>query len=160
MKPLVRPRNPDFSSGPCAKRPGWTLGALEGALLGRSHRAKPGRAKLDEVVARSRAVLGIPKDYRLAVVPASDTGAVEIGRLDVPLFAERFDLRGGAVHEHHANVQRAQHGDIEEDVAEIFIGDDGAIDFNNEGFFPELRDVLQNAAQVGQFHFTIFLCAK
>jgi len=78
MKPLVRPRNPDFSSGPCAKRPGWTLGALEGALLGRSHRAKPGRAKIDEVVQRSRALLGIPADYRVGIVPASDTGAIEM----------------------------------------------------------------------------------
>jgi phosphoserine aminotransferase len=78
MKPPVRPANPCFSSGPCAKRPGWTLQALDHALLGRSHRAKPGRAKLDEVVSRSRAVLGIPKDYRLAVVPASDTGALEM----------------------------------------------------------------------------------
>jgi phosphoserine aminotransferase len=78
MKPHARPANPCFSSGPCAKRPGWTLEALEHALLGRSHRAKPGRAKLDEVVRRSRAVLGIPKDYHLAVVPASDTGAIEM----------------------------------------------------------------------------------
>src|SRR5690242_8489885 len=78
MKPHARPANPCFSSGPCAKRPGWTLDALEHALLGRSHRAKPGRAKLDEVVRRSRAVLGIPKDYHLAVVPASDTGAIEM----------------------------------------------------------------------------------
>jgi phosphoserine aminotransferase len=78
MKPNVRPRNPRFSSGPCAKRPGWTLAALEPALLGRSHRAKPGKAKLNEVVERSRAVLGIPKDYRVGVVPASDTGAMEM----------------------------------------------------------------------------------
>src|SRR5690242_21583293 len=78
MKPHARPANPCFSSGPCAKRPGWTLKALEHALLGRSHRAKPGRAKLDEVVARSRVILGFPKDYRLAVVPASDTGALEM----------------------------------------------------------------------------------
>jgi len=78
MKPLVRPKNPCFSSGPCAKRPGWTLKVLEGALLGRSHRAKPGRAKLNEVVERSRKVLGIPADYRLGIVPASDTGAVEM----------------------------------------------------------------------------------
>jgi phosphoserine aminotransferase len=78
MKPHARPANPCFSSGPCAKRPGWTLQALEHALLGRSHRAKPGRAKLDEAVARSRAILGIPKDYRLAIVPASDTGAIEM----------------------------------------------------------------------------------
>ena len=78
MKPQARPRNPCFSSGPCAKRPGWSLAALEGALLGRSHRAKSGRAKLDEVVKRSRAVLGIPADYRLGIVPASDTGAMEM----------------------------------------------------------------------------------
>ncbi len=78
MKPLVRPQNPRFSSGPCAKRPGWTLAALEGALLGRSHRAKPGRAKIDEVVERSRALLGIPRDYRVAIVPGSDTGAIEM----------------------------------------------------------------------------------
>ncbi len=78
MKPLVRPKNPCFSSGPCAKRPGWTLAALEGALIGRSHRAKPGRAKLAEVVERSRKVLGIPADYRVGIVPASDTGAVEM----------------------------------------------------------------------------------
>jgi phosphoserine aminotransferase len=78
MKPTARPRNPRFSSGPCAKRPGWTLAALEPALLGRSHRAKPGKAKLNEVVERSRAVLGIPKDYRVGIVPASDTGAMEM----------------------------------------------------------------------------------
>jgi phosphoserine aminotransferase len=93
MKPQVRPANPCFSSGPCAKRPGWTLQALDHALLGRSHRSKPGRAKLDEVVARSRAILGIPKDYRLAVVPASDTGALEmalwslLGARDVDVLA-------------------------------------------------------------------------
>jgi phosphoserine aminotransferase len=78
MKPLARPQNPRFSSGPCAKRPGWTLAALEHALLGRSHRAKAGKAKLNEVVDRSRALLGIPQDYRVGIVPASDTGAMEM----------------------------------------------------------------------------------
>jgi phosphoserine aminotransferase len=78
MKPNLRPDNPSFSSGPCAKRPGWNLEALKNALLGRSHRAKPGRAKLKEVVDRSRAILGIPNNYRVAIVPASDTGAVEM----------------------------------------------------------------------------------
>ena len=77
-RPSVRPRNPCFSSGPCAKRPGWTLAALEDALLGRSHRAAAGQAKLGEVIARSRDLLGIPADYLLGIVPASDTGAVEI----------------------------------------------------------------------------------
>ena len=78
MKPATRPNNPNFSSGPCAKRPGWSPAALEGALTGRSHRSTPGKAKLAEVIARSRAILGVPDDYRIAIVPASDTGAVEI----------------------------------------------------------------------------------
>jgi phosphoserine aminotransferase len=78
MKPTRRPANPNFSSGPCAKRPGYSLAALEKALLGRSHRSKPGKARLKDVVDRSRAILGIPKDYRLGIVPASDTGAFEM----------------------------------------------------------------------------------
>jgi len=77
-KPDLRPANPRFSSGPCAKRPGWTLDALSGALLGRSHRAKAPKAALNEVITRSRAILGIPADWRLGIVPASDTGAVEM----------------------------------------------------------------------------------
>lgn len=77
-KPEVRPANPRFSSGPCAKRPGWTLEALAGAMLGRSHRAKEPKAKLAEVIDRSKAILGMPADWRLGIVPASDTGAVEI----------------------------------------------------------------------------------
>ena len=77
-KPAVRPRDPRFSSGPCRKRPGWTPAALAGALVGRSHRAAEGKARLAEVIARSRRVLGMPDDHRLAIVPASDTGAVEI----------------------------------------------------------------------------------
>jgi phosphoserine aminotransferase len=77
-KPGLRPANPRFSSGPCAKRPGWALPALEGALLGRSHRANTPKARLKEVIDRSRAVLGMPDDWRLGIVPASDTGAVEM----------------------------------------------------------------------------------
>lgn len=78
MKPTVKPNNPCFSSGPCAKRPEWSLSALEGAALGRSHRAKIGKTKLKEVIDRSRAILGIPADYVLGIVPASDTGAIEM----------------------------------------------------------------------------------
>ncbi len=77
-KPDIRPRNPNFSSGPCAKRPGFTLAALEGALLGRSHRTKEPKARLAEVISRSRAILGMPADWKLGIVPASDTGAVEM----------------------------------------------------------------------------------
>ncbi len=77
-RPSIRPRNPCFSSGPCAKRPGWTPAALGDAYLGRSHRGPGGKAKLGEVIARSRDLLGLPDDYLLGIVPASDTGAVEI----------------------------------------------------------------------------------
>ena len=78
MKPNSRPANPSFSSGPCAKRPGWSVSALSAGLFGRSHRSKPGKAKLKEVVDRSRRLLGVPQGYRLGIVPASDTGAVEM----------------------------------------------------------------------------------
>ena len=77
-KPEIRPANPRFSSGPCAKRPGWSLAALEGALLGRSHRAATPKAKLAEVITLSKSMLGMPADWRLGIVPASDTGAVEM----------------------------------------------------------------------------------
>ena len=77
-KPQIRPSNPDFSSGPCAKRPGWSVDGLSGAAVGRSHRSKLGKARLSEVIERSRAVLGLPDDYRLGIVPASDTGAIEM----------------------------------------------------------------------------------
>jgi phosphoserine aminotransferase len=78
MKPTRRPANPCFSSGPCAKRPGWSPQALSGALVGRSHRSAPGLAQCVEIIERSRAVLQIPADYKMAIVPASDTGAVEM----------------------------------------------------------------------------------
>ncbi|MGS0647534.1 phosphoserine transaminase [Komagataeibacter melomenusus] len=77
-KPSVRPANPRFSSGPCAKRPGWSLIALADALVGRSHRSAEGRARLNEVITRSKAMLGMPEDWVLGIVPASDTGAVEM----------------------------------------------------------------------------------
>jgi len=78
MKPSQTPKNPCFSSGPCAKRPGWTLDALKGAAVGRSHRSKLGKNKLAEVITRSKKLLGIPADYVLGIVPASDTGALEM----------------------------------------------------------------------------------
>lgn len=77
-KPAVRPANPNFSSGPCAKRPGWSLQALADAPLGRSHRAKIGKTKLKEAIDLTREILSVPADYRIGIVPASDTGAVEM----------------------------------------------------------------------------------
>ena len=78
MKPTTLPRNPCFSSGPCAKRPGWSLDALRNAALGRSHRSKLGKSKLGDVIERSKTILGMPADYVLGIVPASDTGAIEM----------------------------------------------------------------------------------
>jgi len=78
MKPTRRPANPCFSSGPCAKRPGWSPDVLSAALLGRSHRSGPGKARLVEIIERSRAILQMPADWRLGIVAGSDTGAVEM----------------------------------------------------------------------------------
>ena len=78
MKPTNTPLNPCFSSGPCAKRPGWSLDALKGAAVGRSHRAKIAKTKLAEAIDRSKKILGMPDDYMLGIVPASDSGAIEM----------------------------------------------------------------------------------
>ena len=92
-KPAVRPANPHFSSGPCAKRPGWNLQNLQKACVGRSHRSAPGKAKLVEATELTRDVLKVPADYRIGIVPASDTGAVEmalwslLGARPVDIFA-------------------------------------------------------------------------
>ncbi len=77
-KPAVRPHVAHFSSGPCAKRPGYSLENLKGADLGRSHRSKPGKAKLKLAIDETRAVLGVPDDYLIGIVAASDTGAFEM----------------------------------------------------------------------------------
>ena len=77
-KPAMRPARPEFSSGPCAKRPGWNPQNLQNAVLGRSHRSKPGKARIKEAIDRTRAVLQVPDDFLIGVVPGSDTGAVEM----------------------------------------------------------------------------------
>ncbi len=77
-KPSKKPNNPCFSSGPCAKRPGWNIQALKDSLNGRSHRSGPGKTKLKAVIDQHKKILGIPADYRVGIVPASDTGAVEM----------------------------------------------------------------------------------
>ncbi|MCK5384332.1 MAG: phosphoserine transaminase [Alphaproteobacteria bacterium] len=78
QEPSIKPKNPNFSSGPCSKRPDWSVDALEDALLGRSHRAPESKAKLKEVIEKHRKLLGIPADYKIGIVPASDTGAFEM----------------------------------------------------------------------------------
>ena len=102
MKPGERPENPSFSSGPCAKRPGWNLAALENACLGRSHRSTEGTARLTEVIARSKNLLGLPADYLVGIVGGSDTAAVEmalwnlLGARGVDVFAWESFSRGWA----------------------------------------------------------------
>lgn len=93
QKPSQKPNNPYFSSGPCAKRPGWSLSALENAFLGRSHRASEGKARLKKAIDEQKKILGIPDDYYVGIVPASDTGAFEmamwsmLGQRGVDVFA-------------------------------------------------------------------------
>jgi phosphoserine aminotransferase len=77
-QPATRPADPRFSSGPCKKHPGWTLDSLDPAPLGRSHRAAVGKSRLKEAIDRTHALLGLPEDYRVGIVPASDTGAYEM----------------------------------------------------------------------------------
>ena len=96
QRPAHKPANPCFSSGPCAKRPGWTVDALKGTPVGRSHRASLGVKKIMEVIDKSKAILGMPKDYVLAVVPASDTGAIEMAMWSL-LGARGVDVMGWEV---------------------------------------------------------------
>ena len=88
-KPDLRPANPHFSSGPCAKRPGWSLDNLRSAFLGRSHRAKEGKDRLLRVIDETRAMLGLPEDYICAIMPASDTGAFEAALWSMLVCARR-----------------------------------------------------------------------
>ena len=102
MKPGKRPENPSFSSGPCAKRPGWNLAALENACLGRSHRSTEGKARLTKVIERSKNLLGLPADYLVGIIGGSDTAAVEmalwnlLGARGVDVFAWESFSRGWA----------------------------------------------------------------
>ncbi len=92
-KPDLRPNNPNFSSGPCAKRPGWSFSHLTDEALGRSHRSKLGKAKLLDAIERTRMILGVPADYHIGIVPASDTGAFEMAMWSM-LGARGLDILG------------------------------------------------------------------
>ena len=126
VRPAVRPARPFFSSGPCAKRPGWTLASLNHAPLGRSHRAVIGKARLADVIDLSREILGIPADYRIGIMPASDTGAIEAALWSLlgPRPVAMALLAGGSYDKRYYHVQvpgrsgysaaehLASHGDI------------------------------------------------
>lgn len=137
-KPDTRPANPNFSSGPCAKRPGWSPAVLNDALLGRSHRSKPGKARIQEVIDKTRSVLGIPEDYRIGIVAGSDTGAVEMALWSM-LGARGVDVL------HWESFGKGWLGDITnqlklEDVRELKAGygqlpDLGEVDFSRDVVF-------------------------
>ena len=76
-KPSTKPKNPNFSSGPCAKRPGWSVDVLKGTPIGRSHRSKECKDKLNEVIDKSKKILGLPENYLLGIMTGSNTGALE-----------------------------------------------------------------------------------
>jgi len=137
-RPDHRPDRPHFSSGPCAKRPGWETSVLSGALTGRSHRAAPAKARIQEVADRSRAILGIPDDWKLGLVPASDTGAVEmvlwsmLGARGVDLLAwESFG--SGWVSDVVNQLDLADHRVLEADYGAL--PDLGAVDFSRDVVF-------------------------
>src|SRR3954449_221950 len=134
-KPVLRPTVPHFSSGPCAKRPGWSLSALTDAVLGRSHRSKIGKAKLKRAIDLTREVLEVPADYRIGIVPASDTGAVEmalwslLGPLPVTMLAWESFGEGWVsdiakqLKLKDARILKAAYGDIA-DLSKVDAGSD------------------------------------
>jgi len=161
-KPVVRPQNPNFSSGPCAKRPGFTLEALQGAALGRSHRAKGPKAKLAEVITLSTQILGMPEGWRLGIVPGSDTGAVEmalwsmLGARPVDVLAHESFSEAWATDVvkqlklPDARVLKAPYGqlpnlaeiDFSHDVVLAWNGTTSGVRFPNGDFIPDDREGL------------------
>jgi phosphoserine aminotransferase len=161
-KPVLRPQNPNFSSGPCAKRPGFTLEALKDAPLGRSHRAKGPKAKLAEVITLSKQILGMPEDWRLGIVPASDTGAVEmalwsmLGARPVDVLAHESFSEAWATDVlkqlklPDARVLKAPYGqlpdvaaiDFSHDVVLAWNGTTSGVRFPNGDFIPDTREGL------------------
>src|SRR6476646_10957669 len=138
--PAVRPAVPHFSSGPCAKRPGWSLSALTDAVLGRSHRAKIGRAKLTRAIDLTREVLQVPDTHRIGIVPASDTGAVEmalwsmLGARPVTVLAWESFGEGWVTDivkqlKLDAQVVKAPYGELP-DLAQVDPGDDIVFTWN------------------------------
>jgi phosphoserine aminotransferase len=166
-RPLQRPIRPLFSSGPCAKRPGWTPTLLNTddpkvSTLGRSHRSKPGKDRLAEVIAQSRRLLGIPADYRLGIVPASDTGAVEmalwslLGPQPITVLAfESFseEWANDIINELHlpTKLRRADYG-ILPDLRAIDPADDVVFTWNGTTPACESRTATGSPTTVGPHH--------
>jgi phosphoserine aminotransferase len=162
LRPVAVPQNPNFSSGPCAKRPGFSLAALEGALLGRSHRAREPKARLAEVISLSKEILGVPDGWRVGIVPASDTGAIEmalwsmLGARPVDVLAHESFSEAWATDVvkqlklADARVLSAEYGklpdigaiDFSHDVVLAWNGTTSGVRFPDGGFIPADREGL------------------
>ncbi|ACT56626.1 phosphoserine transaminase [Candidatus Liberibacter asiaticus] len=160
-KPTRKPKRPFFSSGPCAKRPGWSLGILEGALLGRSHRCVLGKERINKAIQLTRKVLEVPENYRIAIVPASDTGAVEmalwslLGYRGVDVLAwESFglgwmsDIRQLSLQDvreftaPYGSLPDFSKVDFDRDVVFVWNGTTSGVCVPDVGFIPESREGL------------------
>nr|WP_271839335.1 phosphoserine transaminase [Commensalibacter communis] len=161
-KPHQKPNNPSFSSGPCAKRPGWTLDVLKDALVGRSHRSAEGRQKLKDVIDLSANILGIPSDWKVGIIPASDTGAVELALWALlgsrPVDMVSFDSFSAEwvtdivkqLKLPDATLLHADYGDLpdlsrinwDHDVVMVWNGTTSGVKIPNDDFIPQHHDGL------------------
>ena len=162
IKPSIKPSNPNFSSGPCAKRPGWDINALQNADTGRSHRAKHCKAKLNDVIVKSSTILGLPEDYTLAIMAGSNTGALEaalwslLGARGVDVLAwENFgrDWVNDILNElklENVNAHIAEYGDLpdlskanfDNDVIFTWNGTTAGVRVPNADWIPDDREGL------------------
>ncbi len=161
-KPIVKPKNPCFSSGPCAKRPGFSLCGLNETVLGRSHRSTLGKARLLESISKTKEILGIPDNYVTGIVPASDTGAIEMAMwnllgargVDVICF-ESFGISWAKditkeLKLQNVNVYSADYGELPDlsqinfnnDVVFTWNGTTSGVKIPDGEFIPEIRDGL------------------
>jgi phosphoserine aminotransferase len=158
----VRPARPFFSSGPCAKRPGWAPENLKTALVGRSHRSKPGKTRLKEAIDRTKALLGLPADYRVGIVPASDTGAVEmalwslLGARPVDMFAwesfgsgwvtdvvKQLKLKDARIFKAgYGELPDLKQADFKHDVVFVWNGTTSGVKVPNGDWIPDDREGL------------------
>jgi phosphoserine aminotransferase len=161
-EPVVRPARPFFSSGPCAKRPGWAPENLKTALVGRSHRSKPGKARIQEAIALTKKILGLPADYRVGIVPASDTGAVEmalwtmLGARPVDMFAwesfgegwvtdvvKQLKLKDARIFKApYGELPDLKQADFSHDVVFLWNGTTSGVKVPDGGWIPDDREGL------------------
>ncbi|MGE5398011.1 MAG: phosphoserine transaminase [Chitinophagales bacterium] len=161
-KPAIKPKNPCFSSGPCAKHPGFTLCRLDETLLGRSHRSTPGKARLLESINKTKEILGIPDDYVAGIVPASDTGAIEMAMwnllgargVDVIYFESFGKSWADDINKElklpNVNIHSSEYGflpdltqvNFNNDVVFTWNGTTSGVKIPNGEFIPEIRDGL------------------